>query len=421
MFSHKLTRRNFTKSLASAAIAMPAIGLGSRSVNAASPVQLIGYRYPASEFYAEAMKKEVPGTEVSVQLMPSDKVMELVNINLSSQSSNLDILHVTDGLLAGMVQNKWLRPLNDLWDKYKAEFGLSDIDQNILKGLSIDGNIYVVPTEFNTLIQFYRTDLFEKKGLKPATTLDEFKSNAAALQEGNQAGVIMLGRVGDPLMTETFYYLNNIGDGWFDEKWGPAFNSEKGVKAIQFMKEMSAFAQRGFANAGSDEAALALQQGFAAMGNHYLTRVSAMSDPTKSRFVGKIAVATAPAGNQRISLTGFAISAFSKQDPDLLFRIIMGAAKTQTMKDNIKNNVPTRTSLFNDPELVAKYPYLVTAQGGAKAGKTLPRMPYFFAVGDIVSRRVSQVLTNEMQAKEAMDVAAKEVRDLLTSNGFYKS
>ena len=420
MTSMPITRRRLARALAGGALAMPAIGLGSRTVNAASPVQLIAYRYPSSEFYANAMKNAVPGTALDVQLMPSDKAMELVNINLSSRSANLDILQNTDMLVSGMVRNGWLRPLNDLWDKYKEEFALDDIDSNIVQNLTIDGKLYVVPTEFNSLIQFYRTDLFEKKGLKPATTLDEYKSNAAALQTSSMAGLFMLGRVGDPLTTETHYYLNNIGEGWFDQNWQPLFNSDKGIQAIQFMKEISAYAQRGFATAGSDEAALAMQQGFAAMGNHYVTRVAPMMNPDQSRYYDHIALAPAAQGNQRISLTGYAISAFSKQDPDLMFRIIMGAAKTDTMRGNVANNVPTRTSLLKNAELRAKYPYLVVAEKAAKAGKTLPHMPYFFSVGDIVSRHVSQVLTNERQPKEAMDLAAKEVRDLLTSNGFYK-
>jgi multiple sugar transport system substrate-binding protein len=419
--SFSLNRRSLVKGLAASVIAAPAISLGSRTVNAANPIQLLGYRYPASEFYVERMKAGMPGQEINVQLMPSDKTMELININLSSQSPNLDILMVTDALLSSYAKNKWLRPLNDLWDKHKGEFDLGDIDPKILAGLSVDGNIYVVPTEFNTLIQYYRKDLFEQLKLQPATTLQEYKSNAAALKTNDRAGVIMLGRVGDPLYTEVHYYLNGLADGWFDDKWQPIFNSEKGVRAIEFMKEMSTYAQRGFSTSGSDEAALALQQGFAAMGNHYLTRAGAMIDPKKSRFVDKIGFAVAAQGGQRISLTGFGISAFSKQDPEVMFRAIMEAAKKESMKGNVQNNVPTRISLFEDEELATKYPYLVTARGAAKVGKSMPRMPYFFSVGDIVSRRVSQVLTNEMQAREAMDTAAKEVRDLLTSNGFYKS
>lgn len=416
-----LDRRTLLKALAATGLAAPAIGLGSRTVNAADPIQMIGYRYPASEYYAERLKAGVPGGEINVQLMPSDKVMELVNINLASNSSNLDIFMATDALLASYVQNKWLRPLNDLWDKYRAEYELDDIDPRIVEGLSADGNIYVVPTEFNSLIQYYRKDIFEEMGLKPATTLEEYRSNAAALQTDKRSGTIMLGRIGDPLFTETHYYLNNIGEGWFDAEWQPTFNSPKGIEAIKFMKEMSAYAQRGFATSGSDEAALALQQGFSAMGNHYLTRAGSMDDPKKSRFVGKIGTAVAAAGNQRISLTGFAISAFSKQDPDVMFRAIMEAAKKESMRGNTKNNVPTRLSLLADQELVNEFPYLVAAAGAAKVGRNMPHMPYFFSVGEIVSRRVSQVLQGESEAQAAMDSAAQEVRDLLTSNGFYKS
>jgi ABC-type glycerol-3-phosphate transport system substrate-binding protein len=421
MIERKIDRRMLLKAFAATSLAAPAIGLSSRTVNAANPIQLIGYRYPASEYYADKLKAGAAGHDVNVQLMPSDKVMELVNINLASNSSNLDIFMATDGLIANYAQNKWMLPLNDLWAKYKEEYDLDDIDPKIVEGLSVEGSVYVVPVEFNSLIQYYRKDLFEEKGLKPATTLDQYKANAAALQTDRQAGVIMLGRVGDPLMTETHYYLNNLADGWFDADWQPTFNSEKGVAAVAFMKEMSAFAQRGFATSGSDEAALALQQGFAAMGNHYLTRASSMDDPKKSRFVGKIGTEVAAAGNQRISLTGYAISAFSKQDPDVMFRAIMEAAKKDSMRGNVKNNVPTRLSLLADEALVKEFPYLVAAAGAAKVGKLLPHMPYFFSVGDIVSRRVSQVLQGESEPKAAMDAAAKDVRDLLTSNGFYKS
>ena len=61
-----------------------------------------------------------------------------------------------------------------------------------------------------------------------------------------------------------------------------------------------------------------------------------MNDPKKSRFVGKIGTTVAAAGNQRISLTGYAISAFSKQDPDVMFRAIMEAAKKESMRGNVK-------------------------------------------------------------------------------------
>lgn len=60
------------------------------------------------------------------------------------------------------------------------------------------------------------------------------------------------------------------------------------------------------------------------MGLQWATRAKAMDDPAKSRVVGKIDWVTPPEGHARIAGDGYAISAFSKQDPDLLFRIRCG-------------------------------------------------------------------------------------------------
>jgi maltose-binding protein MalE len=77
--------------------------------------------------------------------------------------------------------------------------------------------------------------------------------------------------------------------------------------------------------------------------------------------------------------------------------------------------------MLNDKELNGKYPHLAAAADVAKNGKFFPAMPYFSPVADIVTRRVLQVMTNELQAKEAMDLAAAEGNKYLADNGWFKS
>jgi ABC-type glycerol-3-phosphate transport system substrate-binding protein len=145
-----------------------------------------------------------------------------------------------------------------------------------------------------------------------------------------------------------------------------------------------------------------------------------MEDPKKSRVAGKIGYAAPAQGGQRLSLTGYAISKFSKKDPDILFRVMLESVKEQAARDNITNNVPTRTSVLNDQELQSKYPYLVAANGAAKYGKTYPAAPFFSPIAEIVTRRIVQVMTDELKAKEAMDLAAQEGNKYLVENGFLK-
>ncbi|MBX3568050.1 MAG: extracellular solute-binding protein [Rhizobiaceae bacterium] len=415
-----LNRRTLLQGIAAGGLAMPAIGLGSRTVNAADAVQALIIRYPASEYYAEAMKK-TPGVDVNVQLVPSDKQNELVNINLASGSANLDIIACNDTNLINYARNDWLRPLDDLWEKYKDEYGLGDIDEALLRASSSDGHLYQVPNEFNSHLQFYRKDVFEETGLTPAQSAQQLRDNAEALVAAGKGGVVLTFKVGDQGASAMTYFLNTVGDGWFDADWQPAFNSEKGIAAVEFMKDLTRFAQRGYATAGSEEGALALQQGFSTMGNMWATRASSMDNPAKSRFVGKFGFAVPGGGGQRFTVSGYSIPKFSTKDPDLLFRVMLESMREEAMRGNIANNVPTRASVLNDEALTAQYPYLVAAAGAAKVGKSYPSMPYFYPVVEIVTRRFAQVLTDEMKAGEAMNEAARETRALLTSNGFYKS
>jgi ABC-type glycerol-3-phosphate transport system substrate-binding protein len=283
-----------------------------------------------------------------------------------------------------------------------------------------EGHHYVVPIEFNTPLLFYRKDLLAEAGKEPANTIEEYQRQAALFATPSRAGVVMLMRVGDQCATETHWYLSVLGDGWFDDKWQPVFNSERGVNAIEVMKQTSRYAQRGFATAAGDEGTLALQQGFATMGNLWFTRISAMEDPTKSRFVGKFGYTVPAQGRQRMSVTGYAISAFSRQDPDVLFRLMMHPVTKANMRGNAANNVPTRVSLLEDEELITRYPYLTVAKAAGAAGTFFPRLPPFYSVADIVTRRVLQALTGEMGVRAALDSAANETRSYLSANGYYR-
>lgn len=407
------TRRHFLAGAAAASLAPLA-------VRADEPVNALMNRYPAQEVFAEAMKKTA-GVQLNVQLMPNDKILELLNINLAAKSANFDIIPCNETQIIRYSRNGWILPLNDLWNKYKEQYGLGDIEENFVAGSSVDGTLYQLPNEFNGHVTMYRKDIYEAKGLRPEKTLDEFKRNAQSLKTDTMAGTVLMFRPGDQGASGATYYFNNVGDGWFHKDWRLAVNTPKGVQAVEFMKEMTKVAQRGFGTAAGDEGALALYQGSAAMGHMWLSRASSMDDPRKSRVVGKIGFAAPANGGHRITVSGLAISRFTKKDPDLLFRTMLETVRAETIRANIANNVPTRKSALNSTEFNSKYPYLVAAGEAAKTGKYYPAMPHFGPIADIVTRRIMQAMTDELKAKEAMDLAASEGNKYLLDNGWLKA
>ena len=405
-------------------IAMLAVAGGWLSLPAgalaADPVQMISHRYPALEFYAERMQEALPDVEVNTQLMPHDKAMELANIAMSSKADTVDLLYLNDSTFLSFAKNGWLRPLDDLFEKYTEEFGLDDFTESVLETFTYEGHLYVLPHTVNTQLFFYRKDLFEEAGKNPPTSFDEYKALATEMNSPLRAGTISCLKPVDAALNEMHWYINALGGAWFDDEMKPVFNDEAGVQAITMLDQITDAAQRGFTSAANDECTIALQQDVAVMGMQWASRAAAMDDPEKSNVVGKIDWAAPPGGHQRIGADGYAISAFSKQDPETLFKIIATSSNQDNMREAAAMILPPRRSLLNDPELQAANRHYPASLDSLEIGLAFPRLPEFYEVGEFITRRILQAVTDEMEVKAALDAAASESEDLLKSRGYYQ-
>lgn len=400
------------------ASALAGTALAGRDARAAGTVQMISHRYPALEFFAGKMRGAVPGVTVNTQLMPFDKALELATIAMSSKADTLDLVYLNDSTFLTFAKNGWLRPLDDMWAKYKTQYRLDDYADAVIKTYTYDGKIYLVPHTLNVMLFFYRKDLLG--GRKPPATIAEYHAMAKALNTPLSAGTIDCLKPVDAGLNEIHWYMNTIGDGWFDKDWKPIFNDERGVKAVESLKEVTRYAQQGFTSAANDECMIALQQGAAAMGLQWATRAKAMDDAKKSRVVDKIDWEAPPDGHARLSSDGYAISAFSKQDPDVLFRIIATSASEANMREAAPLTVPCRNALLSDPELKAQNRHYPAVLASLDTSVPFPPLPEFYAVGEFITRRVLQAVTGEMAVKPALDAAATETQTFLKGHGYYQ-
>ena len=101
--------------------------------------------------------------QVNTQLMPFDKALELCTIAFSSKASTPDIVYANDSTFLQFAKNGWIRPLDDLWAKYKDEFQLDEDSPTVRKERAWQGHgSGGVPATANAMLFFYRQDLFEK-------------------------------------------------------------------------------------------------------------------------------------------------------------------------------------------------------------------------------------------------------------------
>ena len=410
-----LTRRSLIGAAAATAF-IPHV----KRAHAAGPIRVISHRQPALEYYTDQMKKALPEGQVSVELMPIDKEVELASITMSSGSDAIDVAYLNDTTMQKFAASGWLEPLDGLWAKHKDEFKLDDFPKSVIDAISYNGRIYSIPILTNTEMFFYREDLFKEAGLALPKTMQEYMEAAKKLHQGRVSGTIMTLKPVDGCLNESHWYLNAVGEGWFDKNWKPIFNQPAGVNAITMMKQMTAFAPRGFTSAANDESSINLQQGLAAMGLQWFTRAASMDDEKKSRFVGKINWIAPPGGGQRIANDGYAISKYSSKDKEAIFRMLATAASQKSMQKGAELAMPPRLSVLDDAELNRKYRWYSAARTSLEVGKPFPSMPDFLDVGAIVTRYILQAVTNEKEVKAALDMAAKETTELLQSRGYYK-
>jgi ABC-type glycerol-3-phosphate transport system substrate-binding protein len=181
------------------------------------------------------------------------------------------------------------------------------------------------------------------------------------------------------------------------------------------------YAVPGFTAQGNDESTVNFSQDICAMGQQWATRAAVMDNPQKSRVIGKVKWTVPPSGGrQGLSTDGYAISTYSKQDRETLFRILATALNEANQRGAADLATPTRKAVLNDPEIQAKYRWYPAISQCLEAGQPLPALPEFTEAAEIATKRMVQAIVGQMPVKEALDTGASEVQDLLKRRGYYE-
>ena len=326
----------------------------------------------------------------------------------------MDIIWVSKFAAAG-----WLRSLSDRLSKVDlAAFLEGDIN-----GGMYQGELYRIPIRSDGGILYYHDDLLEKAGYKPPNTFEELINISNALQEKKLAewGYLWTGKQYEGLSAMFMEVLNGYGAFWINPyTLEVGLDSPKAIEAVNFLRRTldSKASPMGVTTYAEEEVRRLFQTGNAVFMRNWPYAFGLLSDssaPVQGKFKIKPMVhASNYFSGSCLGGWGLGITKNSKH-PDAAWEVIKFFSSEEVQRRFIlaTGYVPSRRSLFNDPEILTKFSYYPQLLNVIENSILRPPIPQYAQASDILQRYLSAAITEQLTSEVAMERAASETRYLL--------
>lgn len=329
---------------------------------------------------------------------------------------NMDVIWTPKFAAAG-----WLLDLtNRITKEELAAFSSTDVE-----GGRYDGKLYRIPMRSDAGVLYYREDLLKQAGFKPPETFADLIKISKSLQEQGKIkwGYLWQGRQYEGLVAMFVEVLEGFGGYWVNpDTLEVGLDRPETLKAIGFLKDTI---EEGVSPAGvttyqEEETRRIFQSGQAAFIRSwpYLWPLANGQDsPVKDKINLKPMVST-PGNTGGTCLGGWGLGIpKSSKHPEEAWKAIQYFTSKEAQRRFILTSgfVPSRRSLFTDPEIVAKYPHYPLLAKIVDKAVLRPPIAQYAQTSDILQRYLSAALTNRMTPDNAMKAAADETRRLLGS------
>jgi multiple sugar transport system substrate-binding protein len=382
--------------------------------------------------------KAATGIDVEIEAISYIDMHSKLVPQLSSPSGSYDAIVVDFYWVAEFTQAGWLMPLDDLIKKDNVDTSVYLPTLMSLVG-KVGDTTYMLPFYNYSMGIIYRKDLLEdpknkadfkaKYGSELALpkTWDDYARQVEFFSRDENGdgkpdfyGTINQGQRGDCICMQWSNYLYAHGGQYHDANWKATFNNEAGVKAVEAYK--NDIAKHGPTGAESfcfDEASNVFAQGKAYSLVTFNILLSGFNDPSSSQVVGRADIAANPGGGLNGGW-GWAIPNSSPNKDAAWTFIKWVESKDIVKKRTLAGGAPTQGWVFDDPEVLAKRPEMPRLKELVATAQEFPTFTYTVEFVEVLGRELNLAVTGQKDAKEALDLAAKEFDKLAQKAGLQK-
>jgi len=313
----------------------------------------------------------------------------------------------------------------------ETRLALDDFEPRVLKAGLFNGKTVWLAPHMNHFFLAYRTDLFEKYGIKPGpgstSTWFEVIETAKKLtiDENGDGKIDIYGLVtgmayADPVTFATFGIMQSFGAEVVSAKtFMPQANTPEMKEFLKFVCELYKVLPPESIGWGWAESAAFFQTGKAAMIWMLSELGSTVANPEKSLVWDKVAFMPAPEGpagpGNVAGGEGWGINADSKV-PELAYKWIEWVCNVDLQREiaivNPDGASVCRSSILEDPEMIEKFPWYPPHQAAINVAWYAPCVLNWMQCVEVIANYYHKAILGEMSVDEALDACQE---DLMTN------
>lgn len=373
----------------------------------------------------EAFTAENPGIIPEFQFITSDSYGSnwngyLMKIQTMIASGNApDVIALGLEGVAMLVMNDLALPLDDYIAEHEEELApvMDGIDKELLEIFRVDNKLYGVPFEANSVVTHIRKDIFEKAGVALPDadwTFDDFKEICAQISDPDN-GVYAFGVPTNFFCLQAWLYAN--GGSPLNDDWSAAaINSDEVVEVMQFFQD-AIFKYHWAPQPNNNITDVELiTQGRTAMG-WWGRWVS--GDYTANEMDDLIYVQDMPAmkdGHTTCAGSASFVVLKSTKYPEIAKQVALWCADQDYVNTFLTTGSLPANETFgaelcaNDKTIDNWQAMYKVYQDGAWRRSQDP--PEYAELANIYGKYMDIIYSNQMSAKEALDLAAEEINDV---------
>ena len=185
-------------------------------------------------------EKQHPDIHLRWVVLEENVLRQRVTTDIATKAGQFDVLTIGNYEVPIWAKQGWLVPMDNL----PASYATDDLLKPVRAGLTYNGKLYGLPFYGESAMTYYRTDLFQKAGIKmpDAPTYEQIRGFADKITDkANQVyGMCLRGKPGwGENMAYVTSLVNAEGGQWFNMQWKPTIDTAAWQQGDQLLRATS--------------------------------------------------------------------------------------------------------------------------------------------------------------------------------------